>query len=760
MCTVTGTTQQTYAANIFTYTDNIPAAAPGIVELWQGGTLAYTTSVMDTGSYTASAANGAYDIYINNEDTGKDITISGAAADLYVDYYTVSFAAANEGTASGSTISATAGGTAITSGTAVLTGKAISITAQGAGADSYAYLWSGLGTSGETTEAISIPSLNAPMNALCTVTGSTATVTEAVTVYTYQDGAPAAVTGNVELKQGGTTMYSLSTSAAGVYTALAAHGTYDIFVNNEDTGEDVQVSATSFTAEVSYYTVRFAVTNAGTATGSTISATAGGTAITSGTAVLPGKAISITAQGAGADSYAYLWSGLGTSGETTAAISIPSLNAPMNTLCTVTGTTAAVTEAVTVYIYQDSAPAAVTGNVELKQGGTKMYTLSSSAAGVYTALAAHGTYDIFVNNEDTGEDVQVSATSFTAEVSYYTVRFAVTNAGTATGSTISATAGGNAIANGEAVLKGKEVSIIAQGAGADSYTYLWSGLGVSGETTSSLAISSLGSAVNALCTVTGAANAYAPGVLQKEADDTTIVADGLFTQDARLYILPIPKGEASREALEALQSGKQTAAAFEVYIEPANAFKPPLTLSFQLGDKLNGKTVYILHRLHNGDVEHFTVPVANGEAVITVQELSPFLLSLDPPVTITAQLQNAVIVTGQTATFSVVATGVGPLSYQWQKKTGTDAPWEDIHGAVGAEYTTSQANLGNSGYQYRVIITDAYGRSVTSGTATLTVTQAPITPATGDQSQPILNAVLMMLFTVGLILLLRKRKAA
>ena len=762
LCTVTGSdAPASCIAGVLNLINGVPAAAPGSVELWQGGAMVYTlTAPGPTGFYIVQADNGTYDVYINNEDTGKDIVAAGVDTGVQVDYYTVSFAAANAGAASGSSLSATAGGTPIASGTAVLPGKAVTITAQGAGAATYTYLWSGTGTSGETTAAITLPSLFGAVNALCTVTG-TAAPTYAADIYTAVDGVYSTVPGTVELKQGGTTVYTVPASGTpGLYSVQAVNGNYDIFINSEDTGENIIIGGTAAGVQVDYYTVSFTAADAGTASGSTVLATAGGTPIASGTAVLPGKAVTITAQGAGAATYTYLWSGLGTSGETSASITIPTLNTPINALCTVTGTTAPVTGAAIVYTYQDGAPAAVSGNVQLKQGGTAMYTLSTDAAGVYTALTAYGTYDVYINNEDTGEAVTVSASSGTAEVYYYTVSFAVANAGTASGSTVSAIAGGSPIASGTAVLKGKAVSITATGAGTDNYTYLWSGLGTSSETASSLTISSLGGTVNALCTVTGAANVYAPGTLEEEAEDFTIVADGLFSQDARLYILPIPEGETNRAALEALQSGKQTAAAFEVYMEPANAFKPPLTLRFGLGERLNGKTVYILHRLLNGDVEHFTVTVANGEAVITVQELSPFLLSLDPPVTITAQLQNAVIVTGQTATFSVTASGAGPLSYQWQKKTGINASWEDIPGAVGAQYTTSQANLGNSGFQYRVIITDVYGRSVTSSAATLTVTQAPISPATGDSSQPLLNAVLMMLFTLGLILLLRKRKAA
>ncbi len=69
---------------------------------------------------------------------------------------------------------------------------------------------------------------------------------------------------------------------------------------------------------------------------------------------------------------------------------------------------------------------------------------------------------------------------------------------------------------------------------------------------------------------------------------------------------------------------------------------------------------------------------------------------------------------GQTATFNVVASGPGPLSYQWQKN-GTN-----ISGATSASYTTPATVLGDSGSQFRCVVTNASG-SATSTAATLTV---------------------------------------
>jgi hypothetical protein len=71
---------------------------------------------------------------------------------------------------------------------------------------------------------------------------------------------------------------------------------------------------------------------------------------------------------------------------------------------------------------------------------------------------------------------------------------------------------------------------------------------------------------------------------------------------------------------------------------------------------------------------------------------------------------------GLTATFTVAATGTGTLSYQWQKNGSA------ITGATLASYTTPATTLADSGSTFGVTVSDAFGGSATSITATLTVT--------------------------------------
>src|SRR5439155_526527 len=102
------------------------------------------------------------------------------------------------------------------------------------------------------------------------------------------------------------------------------------------------------------------------------------------------------------------------------------------------------------------------------------------------------------------------------------------------------------------------------------------------------------------------------------------------------------------------------------------------------------------------------------------------------PPTITTQPVSRTVTAGQTATFSVTATGTAPLSYQWQRG---GVP---ISGATLASYTTPSTTSGDNGAQFTVVVSNPAG-SVTSSAATLTVNPAPVAPTI--TSQPVSRTV-------------------
>ena len=86
---------------------------------------------------------------------------------------------------------------------------------------------------------------------------------------------------------------------------------------------------------------------------------------------------------------------------------------------------------------------------------------------------------------------------------------------------------------------------------------------------------------------------------------------------------------------------------------------------------------------------------------------------------ITSQPQDIAVKDGETATFTVVATGTD-LTYQWERDTGKGfEKWGGIYGKR-ASFTTGVLSKGGNGFKYRCIVSNSAG-SVTSDSATLTV---------------------------------------
>jgi hypothetical protein len=112
------------------------------------------------------------------------------------------------------------------------------------------------------------------------------------------------------------------------------------------------------------------------------------------------------------------------------------------------------------------------------------------------------------------------------------------------------------------------------------------------------------------------------------------------------------------------------------------------------------------------------------------------------PPSITTQPANQNVTAGQTATFTVVASGTAPLTYQWQKNGAS------ISGATSASYTTPATTTADNGSTFHVIVSNSAG-SATSNSATLTVNNvAPVivspasaSPATQSIGQSIMFAV-------------------
>lgn len=105
---------------------------------------------------------------------------------------------------------------------------------------------------------------------------------------------------------------------------------------------------------------------------------------------------------------------------------------------------------------------------------------------------------------------------------------------------------------------------------------------------------------------------------------------------------------------------------------------------------------------------------------------------IEPPVapSISVHPANASKIAGETATFSVTATGTA-LTYQWQIDAGGVGSWSNISGATSSSYTTAATTVSggtaNDGDEIRVVVSGFIGPAATSNPATLTVTAAAAT---------------------------------
>jgi alpha-tubulin suppressor-like RCC1 family protein len=125
------------------------------------------------------------------------------------------------------------------------------------------------------------------------------------------------------------------------------------------------------------------------------------------------------------------------------------------------------------------------------------------------------------------------------------------------------------------------------------------------------------------------------------------------------------------------------------------------------------------------DGTQFTVAVSNNAG--TTQS-TVALLSVRTAPRIGTQPQGAALFVGQTATFTVAATGTGPMGYQWLRNGMA------IAGAVAASHTTGTLVLGDHGASYTVQVSNSVG-TVLSALASLSVSVPPVAPSITGEPQ-------------------------
>ena len=152
------------------------------------------------------------------------------------------------------------------------------------------------------------------------------------------------------------------------------------------------------------------------------------------------------------------------------------------------------------------------------------------------------------------------------------------------------------------------------------------------------------------------------------------------------------------------------------------------TLTYQWqknGTDISGATAstYTIPATSMGDSgAKFLVVVSNsaGKATSNPAILTVTAAPVQP--TITTQPSSQTAAKGKTASFSVVASGTDPLTYQW-KKNGTD-----IAGATASTYTTPAVADGDNGARFLVVVRNE-GGSETSSEAVLSDVAIATQPA-------------------------------
>ena len=125
-------------------------------------------------------------------------------------------------------------------------------------------------------------------------------------------------------------------------------------------------------------------------------------------------------------------------------------------------------------------------------------------------------------------------------------------------------------------------------------------------------------------------------------------------------------------------------------------------------------------RRFNGRIDE----VAIYNRALSVAELQQFYITgagCPGSPSITNQPASQTVNSGSSASFSVAATGPTLLSYQWQTSTNGGASFTNLIGVTNTSYITPALVLGDSGKQYRAVVSGLCGTPAISAAATVTV---------------------------------------
>ena len=268
----------------------------------------------------------------------------------------------------------------------------------------------------------------------------------------------------------------------------------------------------------------------------------------------------------------------------------------------------------------------------------------------------------------------------------------------------------------QTVEAGKTATFTVTATGGETLAYQWkkNGTDVSGATTSTYTTPATAIADNG--------SKYSVAVTNSAG--TTTSSEATLTVTAPAVVVATKPAITTHPAAQTVVTG--TPASFSV---SASGTAP---LSYQW--KKNGKDIpnatsssYTTPATTDADKDaKFSVVVTNSAGSVTSNEAKLGLSATAVKAAIATQPVAQSVITGETATFTVTASGTSPISYQW-KKNGTD-----ISGATSPSYTTPATSNADDGTKFSVVVSNSLG-TVTSTDAALTVTSTAVAPAITTQ---------------------------
>jgi hypothetical protein len=608
----------------------------------------------------------------------------------------------------------------------VVAGQTASFSVMASGAGTLSYQWSknGAAISGATSASYTTPATVSADNGaqfsvtIADSTGSTVSNSAALTV-TAAAVAPSITTQPVSQTVTAGQTATFSTTATGTATLA-----YQWKKNGAAIAGATSASYTSPATTAADTGAQFTVTvsnNTGNVTSNaailTVNVPPAITAQPANQTVSAGQSATFTVVASGSGTLTYQWSknGAAISGATSSSYTTPVTTASDNGAqftVAVTGSGGTVTSGAAILTV--NTPPTISAqpvNQSVTVGQTAGFSVAASGSGTLSyqwkkngtaiggATSASYTTPATVAG-DNGATFTVTVSNSAGSVTTNAATLTVTSAPVAP--SITAQPASQAVTAGQTA----SFSVTATGTATLSYQWKKNGAAIAGGTSASYTTPATAASDNgALFTVT--------------VTNTT----GNVTSNAATLTVNVPPSITTQPVSKTVTAG--TAATFSVTAAGSGslAYQWSKNGAAVSGATSASYTTPAAVASDNGAL--FTVTVTNTVGAVTS---SAATLNVNVPPSITTQPASKTVSAGQTATFSVAATGTATLTYQWSKNGAA------VTGATSASYTTPAATASDNGALFTVTVTNAYG-SVTSGSATLTVSSPPsITTQPASQS--------------------------